>query len=102
MPYSVAIIENSMPAYIAEPVTDENNVAEIILEPIVAWKVIYESTESNEFSDTATAIPVTIHAGLPSTYAVYYSDTEIWSIPEVTTSKGLDRLLEYFQSNLDK
>ncbi len=68
----VAIVPNSRPAFVAEPVSDENKVVEIVLEPVVAWKIVYESDPSNEFNDIATGIPITIHSGLTRDYAVYY------------------------------
>ncbi len=30
-------------------------------------------------------------------YAVYYSETDVWSIPENTSDKGLESLFGYFQ-----
>ena len=92
----VSIVSNSRPAYVAEPVTDGDKVTEIVLEPVTAWKVIYELDEN---SDVGSSVPITINM-LTSTYAVYYSDTDMWSIPENTCGKGLNTLLEYFQKSV--
>jgi hypothetical protein len=94
MKLSVAIVPNSRPAYVAEPVGGELGIEEICLEPVTAWKVLYYDDEN---SDMASSIPITIHAVLPGQYAVYYSDTDMWAIPELTSDKGLDSLLVYFQ-----
>ena len=95
----VSIIENTRPAYIAEPVPNEKGViVEIWLEPIVAWKVSYdESDDSDSFAE-----PITVQCGVPSEYAIYYSDSERWSIPEITSDKGLDKLLIYFSEKAKK
>jgi hypothetical protein len=89
----VAIVPNHRPAYVAEPISGDNNeVTEIRLNPVVAWKVVY--TESSE-EDSSFASPITAES-LPSTYAIYYSDTESWIIPEDRMGDGLVELLEEF------
>jgi hypothetical protein len=93
----VAIVPNCRSAYVASPVSDGNKIVEIDLEPVVAWKIVYKEDAPNEFSDIATGIPVTIHSGLPGDYAIYYSDTELWSVAEDTSGKGMDSLLKHFQ-----
>lgn len=98
MTYLKTFVPNSRPAYVAEPLVDGDRAVEIILEPIVAWQISYASDEDN---DMASATPVTIYASLPSRYAVYYSDTDMWSISEITSDKGLDSLLEYFNSRVN-
>lgn len=92
MKFSKTVVPNSRPAYVAEPVADSDKTVEISLEPVVAWQVLYDADGNG---DTASAIPVTIHT-LPSRYAVYFSDTDEWSVAEDTSNKGLDSLLEYF------
>ncbi|EHR40043.1 hypothetical protein [Alishewanella jeotgali] len=96
----VSIIENTRPAYTAEPVTNAKGViVEILLESIVAWRVSYDESDD---SDSSFAEPITIQCGLPSEYAIYYSDSERWSIPGITSDKGLDKLLIYFSQNAKK
>ncbi len=97
--WSVAIVPNNRPAYVAEPLEGESGVEDIVLEAIVAWQVIYDHSSDTE---VASAVPVTIHSSLPSTYAVYYSDTHAWSEPEGTMGKGLDDLLVEFRSRHER
>jgi len=92
----IAIVPNCQPAYVAEPLqNDAGQLDEVHLEPIVAWKVVYEADD--ELSDTAMGIPVTVHGGVSEGYAIYFSDTKRWSIPEGSIGKGLDDLLKHFQ-----
>lgn len=93
----VVIVPNHRPAYVAEPIFEDNNaVTEIDLNPIVAWKVVY--TERPE-EDSSFALPITVES-LPSTYAIYYSDTETWVMPENCMGCGLAELLEAFNSKI--
>jgi len=89
------IVPNSRPAYVAEACTNEKNeIVEVSLSPIVAWRIEYES-ELN--SENSSAIPITTDIGLPTNYAIYYSDTEQWNVPFETWGSGLSDLLAHFQ-----
>lgn len=94
MDNSFTVVANTQPAYVAVPHYDENNnIVEIDLEPIVAWKIIHiphlNETES-------TAIPITTEEGLPKSYAIYYSDTKRWTIPTQVTGIGPTSLIKHF------
>ncbi|MEY8240021.1 MAG: hypothetical protein RPT25_06725 [Cycloclasticus sp.] len=91
----VTIIPNSSPAFIAQPNYDEDdNIYEIDLEHITAWKVIYVANVEDNNSST---IPITPELGLPEMYAIYYTDTQKWQIPHHRSGHGLDSLTEYFK-----
>ncbi len=92
--WSVTIVPNNRPAYVAEPIEGENGIEDIVLEAIVAWQVFYDPASSSE---VASAVPVTIHSGLSDEYVIYYSDTNIWSESEGAMGKGLEDLLEMFK-----
>ncbi|NOY73949.1 MAG: hypothetical protein GXP14_16535 [Gammaproteobacteria bacterium] len=100
MKSSIVIIPNSRPAYVAESCADENNnVGEVVLMPITAWRVEYSTDSGN---DDACATPITTELGLPSNYAIFYSDTNQWSVPFDTWGTGMDDLLKHFQDIEDK
>lgn len=91
-----SIIANTRSAYVVTPVLDRKNAfVELNLEPVVAWKVTYDEYDASNDSDSF-AEPITIQIGLPPKYAIYYSDSERWSIPEHTSGRGLDTLLIHF------
>lgn len=48
-------------------------------------------------SNNAGAMPITTEIAAPSSYAIYYSDTNEWSGPLNTWGKGMDDLLKHFQ-----
>jgi len=94
------IVPNSRPAYVAQPNYDEDdNVYEMALEPIAAWKVVYEANLDDKNS---TAIPITTEMGLPKEYAIYYSDTDQWQIPHDSCGQGLDALCKHYKEELIK
>ncbi len=89
------IVTNSRPAYIAEACNDENdNVDEVVLTPVVAWAIELNAKTENE---NYYATPITTEFGLPSKYAIYYSDTEQWSFPDDTWGSSLGKLLAHFK-----
>jgi hypothetical protein len=92
-----SIVSNTRPVYIALPVEgDENHDFEVMLEPIVAWKIRYNDNESNNAN---FAEPI-LNSLSPDKYAIYDYETEIWSIPDYTSGKGLDTLAKYFKEIL--
>lgn len=96
---SVAIIPNSRPAYIASPVTDEDgSILEISLDPIVAWRVDYQKKDDS----MNVAIPITTDSILPGDYAIYFSDTKEWSVPEHCAGEGLQKLREHFEEERER
>lgn len=89
-----SIVSNSRPVYIALPIEgDEDHDFEIMLEPIVAWKVRYSDDDSNHAN---FAEPI-INNLSPDKYAIYDYETEIWSILNYTSGKGLETLAEHFK-----
>ncbi len=92
----ISIVSNNRPVYIALPVEgDENHDLKIELEPIIAWKVRYSDHKKN-LHDYAEPILNNLSA---SRYAIYDYETDIWSIPDHTSGKGLDTLVEFFKKN---
>ena len=92
-----SIVSNSRPVYIALPVEgDENHDFEVMLEPIVAWKIRYSDDDSNHAN---FAEPILNNLS-PSKYAIYDYETEIWSIPDYTSGKGLDTLVQHLKESL--
>ncbi len=47
MDFSISIVENSRPAYVAKPVFDGDKIFEIGLEPIVAWQVAFDPKDTD-------------------------------------------------------
>ena len=94
------IVPNSRPAYVAEAITNENDsVDDVILIPIVAWQIESYSEKDNE---NLCAQPITTELGLPDNYAIYYSDTKVWSVPLDSWGSGLSDLIKHFQKLKDK
>lgn len=93
-----SIVSNHRPVYIALPVEgDEDHDFEISLEPIVAWKVRYSDHEKNIHD---YAVPI-LNNFSSSQYAIYDYETDIWSVPDYTSGKGLDTLVDFFKENKD-
>lgn len=91
------IVSNTRPVYIALPVEgDENHDFEVMLEPIIAWKIRYSDDDSNHAN---FAEPI-INNLSPDKYAIYDYETEIWSIPDYTSGKGLKELVKHFKERL--
>ncbi len=92
---STSIVSNARPVYIAMPVSGENDDdnLEILLEPIVAWKILYKADENSKV-DFAEPI---INNFLPDQYAIYDYETGIWSIPHDSSGKGLDALVQHLR-----
>lgn len=91
----VSVVSNTRPAFIAQPHFDEeDNIFEVDLEPIVAWKIIYNSNIEDENS---IVMPITSEMGFPEGYAIYYADTKRWSFPTERSGHGLDKLLQHFR-----
>ena len=92
-----SIVSNSRPVYIALPVEgDENHDFEVMLEPIVAWKIRYSDDDSNHAN---FAEPILNNLS-PDKYAIYDYETEIWSIPDYTSGKGLEELAKHLKERL--
>ncbi len=92
-----SIVSNSQPVYIALPVeADKDHDFEIMLEPIVAWKIRYSDDDSNHAN---FAEPI-LNNLFPDKYAIYNYETEIWSIPDYTSGKGLEELVKHFKERL--
>lgn len=78
---------------------EDNNVNEMDLEPIAAWKVIYHANLDDEIS---RAIPITTEVALPKEYAIYYSDNDQWRITHGICGQGLDALCKHYKEELIK
>jgi hypothetical protein len=95
----VSLVTNAQSVYVATPIIDNtnNNVTDIELEPVVAWKIIYDEDE-NSFNDHAEPI---ISGFVPKEYALYDHKTDMWSVSQSTFGNGLKSLVKHFQERSD-
>jgi hypothetical protein len=93
----VKVVECATPLYVAEPVTEEENVVvEVVLVPIIAWRIEY----SDESDNTSTIVcPITIEGAANDDHAIYSKETDEWHAPMSGSGKGLETLIEYYCGN---
>jgi hypothetical protein len=95
----VSIVSNARSVYVATPIIDKNNnVVEIELEPVVAWKVIYDE-DKNSSDDYAEPV---ISGFVPREYALYDHKTDIWNVSQSAFGNGLKNLIKHFQELSEK
>ena len=98
--FKMSIVANNEECSLALPVYRGDKVVDVFFNPIVAWKVDYNTNEYAE-DGVNTATPIGIET-FNEPYAVFfYNSADLWIVPEQEQGVGKESLIEYFQSCLD-
>lgn len=91
---SVKIIEAQRDLYVAEFLSDDELGDEVVLTPVIAWRVEYINKVGQE---ETTTHPITMEDTVCGEYFIYSKQTEDWYYSKSLAGKGLDDLLTLFQ-----
>ncbi|MDG1733288.1 MAG: hypothetical protein P8H39_09965 [Thalassotalea sp.] len=91
---SVKIIEAQRDLYVAEFLSDNELGDEVIMTPVIAWRIEYINKVGQEETTTQ---PITMEETVCGEYFIYSKETEDWYCSGSLAGKGLVDLLTLFQ-----